>query len=154
MFFFLFFFWKYGYLFTGVKAHQGSKMHITRCKNTMLALHRSDYGYITNKGIQIVCLCVCVCVCVCVSVCVCVCVFVCVCVCVCMRVWMCVCILKSGTDTWKTNWLWRGQFSRNWVSELKILGPGIRSFMNYDHPRVKNRLNLELLGLKQKGEYM
>ena len=36
----------------------------------------------------------------------------------------------------------------------KILGPGIRSFMNYDHPRVKNRLNLELLGLQQKGEYM
>ena len=26
--------------------------------------------------------------------------------------------------------------------------------MNYDHPRVKNGLNLDLLGLKQKAEYM
>ena len=47
---------------------------LTRCAkmaiNTILALHRSDYGYIMNKGIQIVCVCVCVrervCVCVCV----------------------------------------------------------------------------------------
>ena len=39
--------------------------------NTILALHRSDYGYITNKGIQIVCVCVSVCVCVCACMCVC-----------------------------------------------------------------------------------
>ena len=43
---------------------------LTRCAkmaiNTILALHRSDYGYIMNKGIQIVCVCVSVCVCVCV----------------------------------------------------------------------------------------
>ena len=41
---------------------------LTRCAktaiNTILALHRSDYGYIMNKGIQIVCVCVSVCVCV------------------------------------------------------------------------------------------
>ena len=48
--------------------------------NTMLALHRSDYGYITNKGMQIVCVCVsecvgvCACVCMCVRDCVCMCV--------------------------------------------------------------------------------
>ena len=36
--------------------------------NTILALHRSDYMYFRNKGMQIVCVCVCVCVCVHVSV--------------------------------------------------------------------------------------
>ena len=65
--------------------------------NTILALHRSDYGYITNKGIQIVCVCVSVCVCVHVGPCVCV--SVCVCVHVCVHVCVCVCILMSRTDT-------------------------------------------------------
>ena len=37
----------------------------------MLTLHRSDYGYIRNKGMQIVGECVYVYVCVCVCVCVC-----------------------------------------------------------------------------------
>ena len=66
---------KYGDLFTGVGPIRAAKWHIARCKNTMLALHRSDYGYIENKGMQIVC--VCVCVCVCVYVCVCMCVYEC-----------------------------------------------------------------------------
>ena len=59
--------------------------------NTILALHRPDFGYITTKGMQMVCAHVCPCVCV--SVCVHVCVHVCV----------CVCILKSRTDTWNKN---------------------------------------------------
>ena len=46
--------------------------------NTILALHRPDFGYITTKGMQMVCAHVCPCVCV--SVCVHVCVHVCVCV--------------------------------------------------------------------------
>ena len=54
----------------------------------MLALHRSDYGHITSKGMQIVCVCV--------SVCACACVCVCVCACVCVNV--CACIHKSPTD--------------------------------------------------------
>ena len=88
--------WKYGIYLqgTGILTRY-AKMAI----NTILALHRSDYGYITNKGIQIVCVCVSVCVCVracgsmCLRECVCVCVHVCVHVCV------CVCILMSRTDT-------------------------------------------------------
>ena len=62
--------------------------------NTILALHRSDYGYITNNGIQIVCVreCVSVCVSVCVCVCVCECVCVCACVCVCVRVCVYACV--------------------------------------------------------------
>ena len=77
--------WKYGIYLqgTGILTRY-AKMEI----NTILALHRSDYGYITNKGIQIVCVCVSVCVCVhvgpCVCVSVCVCVHVCVHVCVCV----------------------------------------------------------------------
>ena len=49
--------WKYGIYLqgTGILTRY-AKMEI----NTILALHRSDYGYITNKGIQIVCVCVCV----------------------------------------------------------------------------------------------
>ena len=70
---------------------------LTRCKNTILALHRSDYGYIMSKGIQIVCVCVRECVCVCLHVGPCVCVSVCVHVCV--HVCVCVCILMSRTDT-------------------------------------------------------
>ena len=46
--------------------------------NTILALHRPDFGYITTKGMLMVCAHVCPCVCV--SVCVHVCVHVCVCV--------------------------------------------------------------------------
>ena len=61
---------------------------LTRCAkmaiNTILALHRSDYGYIMNKGIQIVCVCVSVCVCVCVRE------YVCVHVCEQVRVHVCV----------------------------------------------------------------
>ena len=83
--------WKYGIYLqgTGILTRY-AKMAI----NTILALHRSDYGYITNKGIQIVCVCVSVCVCVraCGSMCLreCVCVCVCVCMCVCMCVYVCV----------------------------------------------------------------
>ena len=72
------------------------KRILTRCNtmqkrqlNTILALHRPDYGYIMTKSMQIVCMCVCVCMCVHV------CVHVCVCVCVCMCVCACMCLLTN-----------------------------------------------------------
>ena len=91
---------KYGVLFTGVGPIRAAKCIQHDAKrykmdiNTMLALHRSDYGYITNKGMQIVCVRVCVCVCVCVHVCVCehVCVCVCACMCVCVHACVCLCV--------------------------------------------------------------
>ena len=89
-------------IFTRVPLEE-QKWILTRCKNyqnlsklTRYWPCRSDYGYITNKGMQIVCVCVYVCVCVhvgpCVCVSVCVCVRVCVCVCVCVHACVDVCV--------------------------------------------------------------
>ena len=80
---------------------------------------------------------------------------VCVSVCVCVHACVCGCVYPqvSNRHLVKTTDFEEADFPETKFLK-KILGPGIRSFMNYDHPRVKNGLNLDLLGLKQKGEYM
>ena len=57
-----------GYALSGQQNAYNMMQKYAKWINTMLALHRSCYGNITIKGIQIVCMCVCVCACVCVCV--------------------------------------------------------------------------------------
>ena len=115
-----------GVYLQGAEQNAWAKCILTRCKNinTMLALHRSDYGYITNKGMQIVCVCVCVCLCVYVCVCVCLCVCVRVCVCVCMCVHVCLYPVSYQTP-WKELLTLRRSIFRK--SYFRIEGTGSRN---------------------------